>query len=82
MKPPIHLLKISEDKSTPLGFTVEIEPEFEQWFVKSQNLEEWDDSAFTLWFKTFLSDAMRDRVGQRFSEQQKVDVWSREGLEE
>ena len=82
MKPPIHLLRINEDSKSPLGFTVEVEPEFEKWFLNTQGLEEWDDTAFTSWFKTFLNDAMRDRVSKRYSDQQAVDVWSRDGLEE
>lgn len=82
---PFHLLKINRGESE-LDFTVEVNPEFEDWFVKSHGLSEWDEARFQTWFKTFLSDAVKDRVsmeagGNRpMSEQQKVDVYSREGL--
>ena len=82
MKPPIHLLKINQDSKSSMGFTVEVEPEFEEWFLRSQGLEKWDETVFTSWFKAFLDDAMRDRMSQRCSDQQQVDVWSRDGLEE
>lgn len=78
-KPPLHLIRIG--KKTEGGFTVEMEPEFEEWFLKSQKIDEWSDEVFHSWFKQFLTDAMKDRVGGK-SDQQLVDVWSREGVED
>ena len=77
---PINLLNIKPDNSGKgLGFTVEVNEEFEQWFIKANNLNEWDEDKFQVWFKKFLADAAKDRVYNQFparrSEQQNVDVW-------
>tara|TARA_R100000458_G_C8065602_1_gene106637 strand:+ start:201 stop:461 length:261 start_codon:yes stop_codon:yes gene_type:complete len=76
-KIPFNLLKISPaTDDNPLGMTVEVQPEFEEWFVKAHGLSEWDEEKFSTWFKNFLGDAVKDsfRVYER-SEQQQVDVW-------
>ena len=82
-KIPFNLLKIlpAEDGS-PLGMTVEIQPEFEEWFVKTMDIDEWDEEKFSTWFKNFLGDAVKDsfRVYEGRTDQQRVDVWSQEGL--
>ena len=87
-KPPFHLLKFtpSED-GEQLGMTIEVQPEFESWFMKAHNLSEWDESKFKQWFKAFLADAAKDRLQDRsshrtMSEQQQVDIYSREGLQD
>jgi len=84
---PFHLLKINREDSE-MGFTVEVNPEFESWFLKSHGLNEWDEVKFQTWFKAFLTDAVKDRLlqesGNRYllSEQQRVDVYSRDGLDD
>lgn len=77
---PINLLNIKPDPSgNGLGFTVEVNEEFEMWFIKANNLKQWDEDKFQSWFKKFLADAAKDRVYNQFprrrSEQQNVDVW-------
>ncbi len=77
---PINLLNIKPSSSgSGLGFTVEVNEEFEQWFLKANNLKEWDEDKFQSWFKKFLSDAAKDRVYNQFprrrSDQQAVDIW-------
>jgi hypothetical protein len=79
-KIPFELLKIlpAEDGS-PLGMTVEVQPEFEEWFVKAHGLSEWDEEKFSVWFKDFHRQAMRDNLsgngaGER-SDQQQIDIW-------
>jgi hypothetical protein len=77
-KIPFNLLKITPaEDGNPLGMNIEVEPEFEEWFIKSQGLAEWDEEKFSTWFKNFLGDAVKDsfRVYDR-SEQQNVDVWT------
>ena len=74
---PFELIKISPaDDESGLGMTVEVQPEFEEWFLKTQGLNEWDEEKFSTWFKNFLGDAVKDswQVHER-SEQQNVDVW-------
>ena len=84
-KVPFHLLKFTPaEEGQELGMTIEVQPEFEKWFVKAHKLKEWDEEKFKQWFKTFLNDAamdrLQDRVSRKMSEQQQVDVYSREGL--
>ena len=88
-KVPFHLLKFTPaEDGEQLGMTIEVQPEFESWFMKAHNLSEWDEDKFKKWFKTFLTDAAKDRLQgrsvsqSRMSEQQRVDVYSREGLQD
>ena len=74
---PFELLKIAPaEDGNPLGMTVEVQPEFEKWFVEAHGLNEWDEEKFSTWFKNFLGDAVKDswRVHER-SDQQGVDIW-------
>ncbi len=85
---PFNLLKIiPPEDGNPLGFTVEVKPEFESWFIKSHGLSEWDEEKFNSWFKKFLGEAVKDRVAGadsllNRSDQQNVDPYSREGLDD
>ena len=85
---PFHLLKFTPSQGEdPLEVTIEVQPEFEAWFLKAHGLAEWDEDKFNSWFKSFLSDAAKDRLTDRLadrkmSEQQQVDVFSREGIDD
>lgn len=51
-----------ENPDGSFGVTVELKPEFESWFMKSQGLAVWDEDKFTMWFKKFFNDAIKDRA--------------------
>ena len=76
-KRAISLLNITP-ADEGLGFTVEVPEEFEEWFLKNQNLSEWCDDTFNIWFKglvgQFLSDddILKNMVR---TEQQSIDMW-------
>ena len=80
---PFNLLKFtpSED-GDPLGMTIEVQPEFQDWFVKAMELEEWDDEKFSNWFKGFLGDAIKDHEtlktlprNKMMTNLQRTDIW-------
>ena len=85
-KPPLHLIKVlPPENGSSLGFTVEVTPEFESWFIKDRNIPSWNDEIFNKWFKGFVLEAIRvkaEEQGRRRTEQQRVDIWSRDSLDE
>ena len=85
-KPPFELLKVKPaDDGNPLGMTIEVQPEFEEWFLKAHGLTEWDEDKFTSWFKGFLNDAVKDNIAPAAANDtgiKGIDLYSREGLDE
>ncbi len=85
-KPPFELLKVKPaEDGNPLGMTIEVQPEFEEWFLKAHDLTEWDEDKFTSWFKGFLNDAVKDNIAPSASNGtgiKGIDLYSREGLDE
>ena len=43
--PPFHLLRVTPDDGA-MGFAIEVNPEFEDWFLKAHSLSEWDEDKF------------------------------------
>ena len=83
---PKQFIKVTPQKNNDgsFGVRVELEPEFEDWFIKSQGLKQWDEGVFTVWFKKFFDDAIKDGVHQDASrsEQQNIDIWDNGGSSE
>tara|TARA_B100000131_G_scaffold207150_1_gene199231 strand:+ start:1170 stop:1439 length:270 start_codon:yes stop_codon:yes gene_type:complete len=63
----IHALSLLE--ITPgddnMSFSVNVSEEFMEWFKRDQKLKRWSDSRFQKWFKGFMSEAMREVVGEQ-----------------